>query len=106
MPIPSDPYARAWADFRRRRRFLWVPVPIWTACFVLSETVHSPVSSFVVAFFATLGVLAFLGAASFPCPRCRRRFDARRCRHCGLAVGTPKAAAVEAETRDRPAPGE
>jgi hypothetical protein len=106
-PVRPDPYLLAWAKLRRSRRTIVgvaagvMNVVAATCAFVVWSQSHAAriLALGVVLVAAAAYRLAFRGAASFRCPRCRRAFfpaNARLfdlaiddCGHCGIAVGTP-----------------
>jgi hypothetical protein len=115
IPIPPDPYVAAWADLRRRMRLseraqwaFWIyAIPMVIAVRVFH--VHfwpSPRAWAVPAILASLVIS--LRVRAFRCPHCRRHSAwAKRswlngpkrqdkCVHCGIAIGTPKSAILEA----------
>jgi hypothetical protein len=107
LPIEPDPYLSAWRDLRRRRA--------WSAAIVLAyfaltvDPVPKSDGAGGKAVVWTLGlvvVLFLLPHNRFRCPHCGRKGPIwwKRCRECGITVGTPKSAAVQAEKRSTTAP--
>ena len=99
VPIPPDPYLRAWSDLRRRRAGLAAgAVVLGVAAFMHSKHMIGLGAPVLVVGLVT-GLLSIL-CESFHCPRCAETFCrkgmffhnafARRCLHCGIKVGTPK----------------
>jgi hypothetical protein len=58
----------------------------------------------IIVFVLAVGSAGF-ASSEFRCPHCTLRFRKRdRCAHCGIAIGTPKAAAIEAKKQRAAAP--
>jgi hypothetical protein len=87
----ADPdYARAWANYKRRRLIAWLVPP---ALLLLSwGATNMGMTQVPIALFIT-GVLAWLGLQNWyerwPCPRCGKRFNEpgkvnASCASCGL----------------------
>jgi hypothetical protein len=100
-PAPPDPYLVAWRDLRKRRAtlivffLLWLPIGGASSCLLRDREFYALVP------LAALVVTSYLRAVLFHCPECRQMFHfqgfgsrgspwARRCVHCGIAMGTPK----------------
>ncbi len=95
LPVEPDPYAIAWTDLRRRRKWTWAAVVSLLIAISLQDALGS------LPCIVALGVVLLLGQwlQVFRCPRCRDRGEARTqtfwwfsraCGHCGVDVGTPK----------------
>jgi hypothetical protein len=94
MNVSHQTYESRWADYRRRRRILWM-VP--TTLLLLSWGIRSfsanvPLALFISAIAAYLVLLNW--SERWPCPRCGERFHAKNgtgaeCAHCGLPKWTP-----------------
>jgi hypothetical protein len=112
LPVPPDPYAVAWADLRRRR--------VWTFVFMIAYLVtllgvfyatrlHLPGSGPAsVAWGLLSAVSSFLYPTHrFRCPHCGHKEAVwKKCSACGIRVGTPKSAVVEAAKPRVGAPAE
>jgi hypothetical protein len=108
-PVPPDPYVVAWEHLRRRQA--WTPI-VWIAVFVVFLAAgyfslwRRTLSVNRVLFAVNLAQIAryMLGPSSrFRCPHCGNKGNVhKKCRRCGIAIGTPKSAIDEAEKR-RPA---
>jgi hypothetical protein len=110
LPIPPDPYEKAWDDVRRRRRLATIAHVPWLTAFGLTIALQSFGSYVVTGGLFAVGWAAMIHDGLFRCPRCshyfkrtaargRLSFDSSRCAWCGIQIGTPKAAVAEAEKR-------
>jgi len=108
-----DPYERRWRELRRARTHASYAI---SACALVGVVgacmLPSHITKLIVAMLAVVLAAPFvLRFGSFPCPRCKepfvRRTDrehdffAKRCLHCGLAVGTSKADAQPASSEPK-----
>jgi hypothetical protein len=115
LPVPPDPYRKAWASWRWRRTLM---ASSGVVAILLSIGV---VAAFILMKGHALTCLGALGfsilacgmlsrpAQLFRCPRCGEMFlrvrkdavtrvDLLKCAHCGITSGTPKSE-VEADSR-------
>jgi hypothetical protein len=129
LPIEPDPYMVAWADLRKRRIIGWVAFGFDVLLVLLLSGSLLRVQAVIddafrcdpgpcfdrlpdllreraVVLWATCLPMAIWAAASIyrrtcRCPHCGWRFAMRRrkCDHCGICVGMPKSAVVDAERR-------
>jgi hypothetical protein len=113
QPVPPDPYVVAWAEQRRRsNRVVLTVVATSTASVSMVISMHMSGPRWVYpGILAECVGLVFMAvatwrAAAFRCPHCQMRFRqlpvARtdgRCARCGIKLGTPKSAVLEAEKR-------
>jgi hypothetical protein len=114
LPVPPDPYAEAWAKLLRRRRLAWTALAFQVIAILWAMAPgpphpdeHPPVVRLLCVAFACFAVAIY--ARTFRCPRCGGFFDFdtrdtraairqwTQCAQCGIAIGTTKAAADEAE---------
>ena len=121
-PIEPDPYAKAWADLRRRRM---VAIGLFPLLLILLGVATAQRRSRQPGGFGVLAIvlvtlIPVFRLLAFRCPQCRDYFTSprssrvvgflvnpratpgpfnQRCYSCGVAAGTPRSAAVEAETR-------
>jgi hypothetical protein len=98
VPIPPDPYLRAWSDLRRRR----VCFSAGMAALLAAALLHSKQMVSLGTPVLVVGVVTILLSIyceSFHCPHCSEQFCrrglarnpfSRRCLHCRIKVGTPK----------------
>ncbi len=83
-------YARAWADYKRRRYISWfIPLGLLLLSWAMtkSESHELPLALFVTAVIAWLGLQNWY--ERWPCPRCGKRFNEpgkvnASCASCGL----------------------
>jgi hypothetical protein len=105
LPIRADPYLVAWEDLRRRRRLSEATMALCSVVGLLSAATLGVNAPFAVLPACIVGTAMALYPKEFTCPRCRRRFaasnrrhrDPSRCHHCGIEIGTPKSAVIDAE---------
>jgi hypothetical protein len=100
LPIEPDPYVVAWGDLKKRKRFEVVGRCLVFGAPLIRLFFASGPPRWLAFFGAFLVALPFtLPTASFRCPKCGERMfrwwgakasDAKHCRHCGIAIGTPK----------------
>jgi hypothetical protein len=120
-PIGPDPYAKAWAELRWRRRVGWAAFAFnWLSVVVLFggyvaidlggvlciDCQLSPAGPYLAAACGCSALLlplaVWFAARAYRrrvlCPQCGNGFGTkRRCGRCGIAIGTPKSAVVETE---------
>jgi hypothetical protein len=98
VPIPPDPYLRAWSDLGRRRACLAAcVVALGAAAFLHSKQMIGLGTPVMMVGLVTVALSIY--CESFHCPHCSEQFCrkgifhnafARRCLHCRIKVGTPK----------------
>jgi hypothetical protein len=105
LPVEPDPYPKAWANVRRRKRVyyasvLFALVSIFGLCptALVNQLFGGEIGPNVVAFFVAPLVLVLVAdgwLSAVPCPRCGTRNVWRRrttCCGCRIPVGMPKSA--------------
>jgi hypothetical protein len=115
QPIAPDPYLLAWQDLRRRRLYAWAVLIAYVAGAMCILWMYKLIAGHMLdrswglaLLLPTLPVhFAFNGwRQAFRCPRCGERFhvqrgvsnpSTRQCMNCGLEMGTPKSAVLEAQ---------
>jgi hypothetical protein len=102
MPPERDPYAAAWADWRRRRAWSFVifMTGLAASCGAWAMRSQLPLGNllFVGTTLAWNFSLYLHPSRRFRCPHCKGKFGvAKKCLACGIRAGTPKSAVDEAE---------